>query len=235
MPRTRCAGCGFVQYKNDFAPQQWTKKNKRQLCQSCVAKYEHRGTPLECINCGLWKAEAAFDPKYHHKNTINTRVCKECKERRLCRDESGGCGFAKEEDAFTPGEWFHAGVGTPGRGKCKKCILRNARTKICSSCDADLPRTAYIGNKMWNANDELRKCKNCVERKRGYWPCVQCTKLLPVDMYSLWWEKRSKKKNNGTARCNDCTMEQRDEGRGGHTGGASKRTTTAGQGPAGSA
>ena len=98
MPRSQCQGCGFVQFKHEFAQQQWTKKNKRRFCKKCVARFVSAGTPFECTMCCLWKRKDAFDEKWHQPQSINTRVCKDCRklakhsEIKLCQKMVGRYG-----------------------------------------------------------------------------------------------------------------------------------------------
>ena len=68
MPRDKCVNCGSVKYKHEFPLQQWTRKDKCRHCTGCVDQKEDAGTPLQCSNCKLWKATAAFPETQRHKN-----------------------------------------------------------------------------------------------------------------------------------------------------------------------
>ena len=97
---------------------------------------------------------------------------------------------------------------------CTRCIKRMAAEKAakkkenvekrCSKCKKELPRSGYITNKMWFTNDAKRKCRNCENRKRGYWICIGCPGFKAINEFSSWLKSRSQKKNDGTARCNTC-------------------------------
>ena len=278
MPRKRCVGCNFVQYKECLQPQQWSKKDKRPFCKTCVEGKVREGTPFQCTNCGLFLGKQSFSGPHQHANAINTRVCNDCVERRSCCE----CGVAQEEDNFTSGEWKHARWTGSKRGTCRKCqkcfrsekpcskcefsfgrlgfcqkqwdksdaerkcmqcikwkmeekrcshckkmlprsgfsqkqwdksdaehkctqcIKWKMEEKICSHCKKMLPRSGYITDKMWFANDSARKCKSCVVRKHGYWPCIGCKACKAIKEFSKWSAHRAQKRNNETARCNAC-------------------------------
>ena len=104
MPRTRCAGCGNVEYKSRYAPQQWTRKDKQPYCKDCVQRKCLEGVPLQCTNCYMWRAKDAFRPTQQHPSALNTRVCEDCIETRKCQ----ACGENKDEKEFTKREWQHA-------------------------------------------------------------------------------------------------------------------------------
>ena len=117
MPSRRCGGCNFVQYKDAFLDGQWNREDKVSFCKTCIGRKKQEGTPLRCNNCGLWKGETAFAPKYQQNWSLRTRVCTDCDERRVCR---GKCKESKSEPEFTAPEWAHAGKPHGTQGKCKK-------------------------------------------------------------------------------------------------------------------
>ena len=110
---------------------------------------------------------------------------------------------------FTAGEWEQAARSNSLRGKCRACALRGQDVKICSgTCGQVLPVASYT-KWMWALGDGNRKCLRCMDRnKRGYWDCVECKTSKDKSEYSLWLSPRKTKKNNGTARCNDCQRRQ---------------------------
>ena len=215
MPRSRCQGCGFVQFKEEFAPQQWTKKNKRRFCKTCVAKYKAEGTPLECTMCCRWEPEDAFAERYRKPNSINTRVCNNCIERRVCR----GCGDAKIFTDFSPGEWEHAAYQASEQGKCRDCIKYNRQTKPCSKCkrNGKVPyKFMYEGNfskNQWETCDEERLCIRCAkpQSRIGWWKCVQCKVEKEKKNFAKWRATRKNDRKDHTSRCNTCFEQQRQE------------------------
>ena len=54
----------------------------------------------------------------------------------------------------------------------------------------------------------------CADKKRGYWTCadIECKEEKIIDDFSLWFKNKTKRKNDGTARCNEC-FQKRDEER----------------------
>ena len=170
MPRSRCEGCGFVQFKEEFAQQQWTKKNKGRFCKACVAKYVARGLPLECIVCGLWKSKEPFAENWHNANTVNTQVCTDCVERRRCVKRK----LPKEQDKFSKGEWEHASKPNHDRGVCRDCQLYNKQTKVCSKCKGDFPFLHHYSHFQWRLDATVRLCLSCAKPQARivWWKCV---------------------------------------------------------------
>ena len=162
MPRKRCVGCNFVQYKEQFQPQQWSKKDKRSICKTCVEVKVREGTPFQCTNCCLFLVKEAFSRTQQHANSINTRVCNDCVERRVCCD----CGVAQTEDKFSPGEWKHGRWNSCARGKCRQCQLKFQCDKVCSECNDRLPRRQF-SQTQWDKADAGRKCTPCIKRKEA--------------------------------------------------------------------
>ena len=121
---------------------------------------EGEGTPLQCSNCKLWKANAAFADIQQHKNCINTRVCLRCKERRKCK---GTCGSLKTVDDFTPTEWEHAAWPSSTSGRCNDC-LRSGNWK-CKKCKKKIPNIEFT---MWmrahptSNPDRTTRCNACM-------------------------------------------------------------------------
>ena len=91
MPQSRCVGCGTVHFKKQFPPHQWSKQKGSGLgkyCKECVELKKAEGTPWECTVCTRWLSADCFRPGQLTHNSANTRVCKNCIERRKC----GNCG-----------------------------------------------------------------------------------------------------------------------------------------------
>ena len=204
MPRGQCTGCGFVLYKHEYAPQEWSKKNKRYYCKKCVRKREEAGTPWECSYCGLWKADGAFSPEQCSKYRINTRVCLNCVERRRCK---GTCAALKTRLEFTPGEWQHAAKPASTQGRCNDCVLRGQVQKWCAGCEKKYPQKDHFTDHMWShRGDQERKCRKCTdEGKKGptdKW-CAGCEKYYPQKDHFTdhMWSKRG----DTERKCQKCT------------------------------
>ena len=163
-PRARCVVCNFVQFKENFTQAQWSRKDKLRCCTACIKEKEKQGTPCRCNSCGLWKSKEAFPEKYRHPQSLTTRVCDDCIERRQC----AACGLYKISAEFTVGEWAQA-TRKNTRGKCRDCSVRSKENKLCAgNCGLSLP-VEYFTRRMWLAQDRDRKCLTCMERnKRGF-------------------------------------------------------------------
>ena len=125
VPRTRCVECNFVHFKDHFGQAQWNRKDEFFFCKACVNNKEEQGTPYRCNTCGLWKATDAFPECYRQFQSLTTRVCENCIERRQCCV----CGKQKPATDFKAGEWSQASRQNDSRGKCKTCALRGKGTK----------------------------------------------------------------------------------------------------------
>jgi hypothetical protein len=167
-PSGRCAGCGAVKFKQDFALQQWNRKcdhcveKKRRCthskhCKICVAAKLEAGTPLDCSKCGCWKPLDAFDEDQIHHKKINSRLCKDCIEQRLCRGE---CGQEKSEQAFTPKAWRDAGVAGSRRGVCRVCTESKLE---CMECRVRKSRDAFEVGELHHRKLQTRMCKECAQ------------------------------------------------------------------------
>ena len=129
-PHARCHGCGFVRFKQMFAPQQWTRKTQQPHCKECVQKYKDRGCPLQCNTCLLWKAEEGFKSGDLHPNCLNSRVCVDCIEKRECRQ----CGLVLEQSEFTASAWQRAFRKSDKQGKCTRCARQLKGQWKCVEC-----------------------------------------------------------------------------------------------------
>jgi hypothetical protein len=123
-----------------------------------VAAKLEAGTPLDCSKCGCWKSEDAFDEDQIHHKKINTRLCKDCIEQRLCRGE---CGEKKSEQAFTPREWRDAGVESSRRGVCRFCTERKLE---CMECRVRQSRDAFEVGELHHRKLQTRMCKGGAEK-----------------------------------------------------------------------
>ena len=204
-PRERCSECNYVYCKEHFQTLQWNRKDQLSVCKACVADQKSQGTPFRCNICGLWKSETAFACNQQHGMCLVRRVCADCIEKRQC----SRCHERKEELGFTPREWEKASQ-SPTLGACKACMSRNRELKTCSgTCGRQLGVDAYT-KRMWRESDELRRCLMCMPKcPRGHWKCIQCKDVKLVNDFSEWLALRTKKTNDGTARCNVCKEAQR--------------------------
>ena len=201
MPRDKCVNCGCVKYKHEFPLQQWTRKDKRRHCTFCVEQRVEAGTPLECSNCKLWKANAAFPDKQHHKNCINTRVCFSCKERRRCR---GTCQALKTQEEFEYWQWEQAKWPSSQQGFCKECMTHGWWT--CLQCRNKKPKEEFEKwkNKQTNnkRNHGKARCNGCVEENERAEQEIKRSNIEQVAM----------KKGKGTKRCSGCKESFEQEG-----------------------
>ena len=147
MPQAMCVGCGIVQFKKQFPPHQWSKPRGGgfgKYCKECVELKKAEGTPWECTKCKLWLTAECFRPGQLTHNSTNTRVCKNCIERRTCRV----CNVWLEEHEFTAREWISAQHGPSlarksiTDGKCKDC-KRNGLLKCSGPCGDRRDRTHF--------------------------------------------------------------------------------------------
>jgi len=150
-----------VKYKHVSPLQQLTRKDKSRHCKTCVDQKVDAGTPLQCSNCKLWKAEAALQTNNkQHKNCIHTRVCMSCKERRRCK---GPCEASKTEAEFTAGAWEHALKPSSTQGRCTDCMRLGNWT--CKRCKKKKPKPELC---MWteahpnSKQDTTTKCNTCM-------------------------------------------------------------------------
>ena len=165
-PSKRCIVCGFVCFKQEFAPSQWDRKDKLSCCMSCVERKQDSGTPYECMNWHLWKAEEAFndvDLSYQRFR----RVCKDCDEKRLCR---GGCGRHLSKGSFTDKEWMEAGKPdtkkSSRQGKSKDCMRRNVEKPECLKCHEKKPKDELSKDALEHSKRRVRKlCASFVRPK----------------------------------------------------------------------
>jgi len=211
MPRGQCTGCGFVLYKHEYAPQEWSKKSKRYYCKKCVRKKEEAGTPWECSFCGLWKANGAFSPEQRSKYKIHTRVCLNCVERRRCR---GVCGACLPRENFTAEEWRRAHQPSSTSGLCRSCMHRNQNKKRCSGCKESFAKEEHYTDWMWMLGEAERKCKTCMNRNQDKKRCSGCKEsFVQEEHYTNWmWmlgEAERKcmtcmRKKQQTKRCSEC-------------------------------
>ena len=215
MPRSRCQGCGFVQFKDGFAQQQWTKQNKRRFCKTCVKKFVDQGTPFECTTCCIWKRKEAFDQRWHQAASINTRVCEDCIEKRACTE----CKEPKPKVDFTESEWVRAGWASSRQGRCTECMKKNRETKPCSKC-TKVTGQKYcfrrnFATKQWRLGDAVRMCIRCSKppARIGWWKCVQCKGEKERIDFSKWLDTRRVKVKDRTSRCNECFDKQQEEQR----------------------
>ena len=177
-----CASCTESLGREAFkgiheSDDQWFSSDKERKCIKCREKAKTK----KCSNCGLWKGETAFAPKYHQNWSLRTRVCTDCDERRVCR---GKCKESKGEPEFTASEWAHAGKPHGTQGKCKKCMLYGKEHKVCASCTESLAREAFKGihesDDQWFSNDKERKCIKCREKAKTQ-KCSKCNKYFKRD------------------------------------------------------
>ena len=212
MPSRRCQLCGFTHFKDAYQDGQWNRLDQISFCKQCIEKKKGTKTPYRCNNCGLWLGAAAFDQKYHHAACLRTRICVDCELRRRCNK----CEQWKSKDAFGNTDWDHAQWPSSSRGRCRNCNAednqkkKDTNTKKCSGSCQEFKNTDCFTPRQWTQNDDSRKCKSCATKKRGYWICVdvECKEEKPTAEFSLWLQKRSQRKNDGTARCNECFRKQ---------------------------
>ena len=173
-------------------------------------------TPYRCNNCGLWLSEQAFEEKYRHAACLRTRACKSCELRRQCKE----CEKWKSEKEFLKSEWEHAQWPSSERGCCKECTNKKKEAKnemIPKQCNGpckEFKTENFYSPNQWRLSDSARKCLKCGgSKKRGYWICadVECKQEKCIDSFSLWLKDRTHRKNDGTARCNECFQKRDNE------------------------
>ena len=194
-PKRRCSCCNFVQFKSDFAASQWSRKDQRHHCKTCVQKKIRQGTPLECTSCHMWQAETAFDEAERKRGNVVHRTCSECTQKRPCK----ACGLLLPRSAFSSlDNWKH-----PERRKCDACLKKDHEQKPCILCGSLLPRSAFSSLENWK-HPERRKCDACLQKKRGYWTCMQCKTSWAKSEFCIWLQQKNRTTNNGRALCNSC-------------------------------
>ena len=197
----RCNNCGLWKGEACFEPHHLHGLSL--LTRVCVDCLERR----PCGKCGAHKCEDDFKPCQWKRTAwiLTPGICKECmtrnREMKVC---TGVCGRTLPQASFSKRMWEHP------PHKCKECAQQKQTEKECAGpCGQKLPQTAYT-HQMWLRSDATRKCISCTPRAvRGFWKCIECKDPKPKNDFSEWLAPRVRKSNNGTARCNECTLKQR--------------------------
>ena len=136
----------------------------------------------------MWKATEAFLLQHRQENSVNSRVCVDCEERRFCVK----CKFVKPQADYSLGEWLHAKWNS-ARGRCKVCAAYNKTHKPCAKCNRQLP-ASRLKRDARRKSDSERICLGCTERIIGIWKCKHCLQQRVVACFSQWLKPRKSKK-----------------------------------------
>ena len=197
----RCNNCGLWKGEASFTSGQ--QHGMSLLTRVCVDCIEQR----QCGECKEYKSEDHFRTgEWVKAGKLSTQgKCKKCMARnRELKACSGPCGLELPQSAFTTRMW-----DIPPH-KCRACMRGKESSKECAGpCGQLLPLAAYSA-RMWKEDDKMRKCLKCATKSaRGFWVCIQCKSSKVKNEFSEWLTPRARKVNNGTARCNECTLSQR--------------------------
>ena len=199
-PSAMCCLCGFLRFKQDFAPSQWRRQDQYRGCRQCVEKKSEAGTPYECMMCHFWKSADAF--RNDDLKCWVHRICMDCNEKRVCL----ACGMPKAMDEFTAAEWVEA-AKTRKRGKCKNCMRHGQTVKLCSKCNQRKDESQFAPD-QFKRSANIRRCLECQRHRSSpsLWKCNVCKTSQLQSNFSQWLSARKNKtKVNGAQRCNNCT------------------------------
>ena len=234
MPSAFCGSCNFRHYKPQFHVTQWGRPTGERICRDCLKRYKENGTPFQCMVCGKWRPQEAFDRNQWHHGKLSTRRCVDCPEVRQCKR----CGDRKGYSCFDMEQLEMAGRAGGSKGHCSQCWNWVHHAK-CPGCEQELPRVNFSKEafkKTWewsrgDAGDQDAKpqsqCKDCAaketSRKRSVaqkerprkaipWQCtlVDChhEDELAEEALSEWIAEQKKQgfQSGKTGRqiCNDC-------------------------------
>ena len=160
--RTKCPACGILKPKQEYAPSEWNRDNKRGNCNKCMTIRTQNGAPYEYNVCYEWFCAEAFLPEQQHHNSIHTRVCLGCLETRTCIS----CHVAKYRKSFSNSEWEHA-RNADSQGKCNACYERSPHgiwfCKGCKTIKSTFEFSKWISTHGRN-QDKTARCDPCKEQ-----------------------------------------------------------------------
>ena len=113
--------------KDPYTRGQWKRNDDERVCRECIQDKATSGTPWQCNNCKVWRAEANFPKKYHRPQCTYYRVCLTCEVRKECAK----CGVRQAEAAFGAAAWKARHVD---RRVCRGCAHKQRGWWQCHTC-----------------------------------------------------------------------------------------------------
>ena len=160
MPSGKCTLCSVVKYKNQYRPNQWSREDNLRVCDICLEDKKSRGTPWQCMECRLWKSQAAFGSSQSHHTKLSVRRCLDCPERRKCRV----CDCRKYENGFLDYQWDRAGNSRGTGGMCIDCQESKRQLK-CSRCGHDKVHDDFPKPERQKDEPTCKDCVRCLRKE----------------------------------------------------------------------
>ena len=210
-PRKCCSECHIIQTEAAFHKMQWIREDEQHVCRNCLRTRAMQGLPVRCNCCGAWKNTSAFPTYTKHYAYLTKKRCIECSENNMeMRQCRGACGRYLPRTEFTVIQWEKAGQKAMTAGKCTRCTVRHFRTRSCSTCEQQVPRSGFT-TRAWNqADDSKRRCRQCQKRRKGVKRCPRCKEEKPIHDFCTarkhCIECRRKWQRMSTQRCSRCRV-----------------------------